>query len=129
MKSLEYLKLAQDRGFITYENCSTVLWLNKVSDKSSEEFLQLLRTGGGANLANTELIFIVNKLQDVVPADLIELWIRKLTADPEIAPLLFHDAVSWTDNRKKIYFEEFIKTFADDPHYHLSQAMFASGAL
>lgn len=127
MKSLEYLKLAQDRGFVTYENCSTVLWLNKVSDKNSEEFLQLLRSG--ANLASTELIFIVNKLQDVVPADLIELWIRKLTADPEIAPVLCVYALRWTDYRKKIFFDEFIKTFADDPHYHLSQAMFANGAL
>lgn len=127
MKSLEYLKLAQDRGFVTYENCSTVLWLNKVSDKNSEEFLQLLRIG--ANLASTELIFIVNKLQDVVPADLIELWIRKLTADPEIAPVLCDYALRWNDFRKKVFFEEFVKTFADDPHYHLSQAMFANGAL
>lgn len=127
MKSLEYLKLAQDRGFEVYENCSTVLWLNKVSDKSSEEFLQLLRNG--ANLANTELIFIVNKLQDVVPADVIELWIRKLTADPEIAPVLCHYALRWNDYRKKVFFDEFVKTFADDPHYHLSQAMFANGAL
>lgn len=126
MKSLEYLKLAQDRGFITYENCSTVLWLNKVSDKSSEEFLQLLRSG--ASLASTELIFIVNKLHDVVPADLIELWIRKLTADPEIAPVLCQYALTWTDNRKNIFFDEFVKTFADDAHFHLSQAIFASEA-
>lgn len=127
MKSLEYLNLALNRGFTIDANCSTVLWLNKVSDKNSEEFHKLLREG--VNLGNTELMFIVNRLQDVVPADVISLWIRKLAADPNVAPVLCVYALRWTDYRKKVFFEEFIKTFADDPHYHLSQAMFTNGAL
>ncbi len=127
MKSLEYLKLAQDRGFQIDLDCSTVLLLNKYADKDSEEFHKIVREG--AKLGNTELIFIVNKLQDVVPQDIIEMWIRQLTADPEIAQVLVMYALRWNDFRKKIFFDEFVKTFADDPHYHLSQAMFANGAL
>lgn len=127
MKSLDYLKLVGERGMAPTEGCSTILWAHKVSDKNQDEFLKLLKEK--SNLPDGELLFLVNKLSDVIPADIIEKWIRKLTADPETAMILATLALRWKDNRKKIFFEEFVKTFADNPHYHLSQAMFVDGAL
>ena len=126
MKSLDYLKLVEQRGYMTQPNCSTVLWAHKVSQENPEEFIRLLRDN--SNFTTTEMIFLVNKLHDVIPADIIENWIRRVCADPDAAGILAVFALRWKtgDSRKKIFFEEFVKTFADNPHYHLSQMMFSN---
>lgn len=126
MKALDYLKLARDRGLPGTENCSTVYWLLKVADKDETQFFKAVREEG--NFTIGEMLFFVTKLHDVVPADLVEMWIRKVTADPDGAKILAVFALRWKDDKKRIFFEEFVKTFADNPHYHLSQVMFSSGA-
>lgn len=128
MKSLDYLKLARDRGLVGTENCSTVYWLLKVADKEQDDFFKAVREEG--NFTASEMLYFITKLNDVVPADVIEMWIRKVSADPSAASILAVFALRWKegDSRKKIFFEEFVKTFADAPHEYLSQIMFGAGA-
>lgn len=128
MKSLDYLKLARDRGLVGTENCSTVYWLLKVADKDETEFFRAVREEG--NFTSGEMLYFVTKLNDVVPSDVIEMWIRKLCVDPNAAGILARFALRWKtgDRRKKVFFEEFVKTFADNPHNELSNIMFSNGA-
>lgn len=128
MKSLDYLKLAKERGLVTQENCSTVYWLLKEADKDHDAFFEAVRKNG--NFTSGEMIYFVTKLDDVVPADVIEMWVRKICVDPDAARVLAVFALRWKtgDHRKKIFFEEFVKTFADNPHVYLAQAMFVAGA-
>lgn len=125
--SLDYLNLVVERGFVTQPGCSTVTWAHAVADKNNEEFIQLLREK--SNLTLIEMTFLINRLHDVFPTDIVESWMKKVVADPDAAMILGVYALRWKDYRKKMFFKEFIKTFADNPHYHLAQIMFSAGAL